>query len=262
MTLALSSKEIETYRENGYLLRERLFTEDEMSNLRLSCDVVESQVKEAINTDRAREYHLDQNVFLDVDGYTVQLEHNKHLDRLRVVEPVDNLDERFDRLVDDARLATPARQLIGVSNLALWTAKLNFKSHGVGSGFGWHQDSPYWMHDCVHVDLLPNVMVNFDDSKVENGCLRVIRGSHKRGILPGTADGSQLGGFYTNPSLIDKNEEIAIEAAAGSVLFFDPHLIHGSGPNLSANPRRAIILTYQPADFEMLKRACVRNISV
>ena len=68
MTLALSSKEIETYRENGYLLRERLFTEDEMSNLRLSCDVVESQVKEAINTDRAREYHLDQNVFLDVDG--------------------------------------------------------------------------------------------------------------------------------------------------------------------------------------------------
>ena len=73
MTLALSSKEIETYRENGYLLRERLFTEDEVSNLRLSCDVVESQVKEAINTDRAREYHLDQNVFLDVDGYTVQL---------------------------------------------------------------------------------------------------------------------------------------------------------------------------------------------
>ena len=49
MTLALSSKEIETYRENGYLLRERLFTEDEMSNLRLSCEVVESQVKEAIN---------------------------------------------------------------------------------------------------------------------------------------------------------------------------------------------------------------------
>ena len=67
MTLAISSKEIETYRENGYLLRERLFTEDEMSNLRLSCDVVESQVKEGINTERARDYHLDQNVLLD-DG--------------------------------------------------------------------------------------------------------------------------------------------------------------------------------------------------
>ena len=89
MTLALSSKEIETYRENGYLLRERLFTEDEMSNLRLSCDVVESQVKEAINTDRALEYHLDQNVFLDVDGYTVQLEHNKHMPPLmQLLEPM------------------------------------------------------------------------------------------------------------------------------------------------------------------------------
>ncbi len=262
MAFALSSEEIETYRENGYLLKERLFTRDEVTNFRLSCDSVESRVKEAIKTERAREYHLDQNVFLDVDGYTVQLEHKKNLDRLRVVEPVDNLDQRFDRLVDDVRLAAPARQLVGASNIALWTAKLNFKSHGVGSGFGWHQDSPYWMHDSAHVDLLPNVMVNFDDSMVENGCLRVIRGSHKRGILPGTVDGSQLGGFYTNPSLIDKGEEVAVEAIAGSALFFDPHLIHGSGPNSSANPRRAIIMTYQPAGFEMLKRACVRNISV
>ena len=54
MALALSSKEIETYRENGYLLRERLFTEDEISNLRLSCEFVESQVCLLYTSDRCR----------------------------------------------------------------------------------------------------------------------------------------------------------------------------------------------------------------
>ena len=95
MAFALSSEEIETYRENGYLLKERLFTVDEVTNFRLSCASVESRVKEAIKTERALEYHLDQNFFLEDDGYTVQLEHKKILDRLRVGEPVDNLDERF-----------------------------------------------------------------------------------------------------------------------------------------------------------------------
>jgi len=89
----------------------------------------------------------------------------------------------------------------------------------------------------------------------------VIDKSHFRGCLPGTSDGSQLGGFFTDPACFDESDQVAMEAPAGSLVFFDPHAIHGSEPNLSANPRRAMVLTYQPANFSMLKTGEVRNVT-
>jgi ectoine hydroxylase len=48
-------------------------------------------------------------------------------------------------------------------------------------------------------------------------------------------------------------------APAGSLLFFSPHVVHGSPPNRSDRPRRALIMTYQPAGNRMLKLPRVRN---
>jgi ectoine hydroxylase-related dioxygenase (phytanoyl-CoA dioxygenase family) len=54
---------------------------------------------------------------------------------------------------------------------------------------------------------------------------------------------------------------LLIEVPAGSLIFFDPHLVHGSQPNRSPLPRRAIVLTYQPAGFPMLKSGGYRHVS-
>ena len=51
-----------------------------------------------------------------------------------------------------------------------------------------------------------------------------------------------------------------MEVPAGSAVFFDAHAVHGSLPNLSDLPRRAIVLTYQPAGFPMLKSGRIRNV--
>jgi ectoine hydroxylase-related dioxygenase (phytanoyl-CoA dioxygenase family) len=53
---------------------------------------------------------------------------------------------------------------------------------------------------------------------------------------------------------------VALEVPAGSLVFFDPHIVHGSGPNTSEAPRRALILTYQPAGHPTLKSRQIRNI--
>jgi len=190
----------------------------------------------------------------------VQFEHASVNDRLRVVEPVNEVEPLFDRLLDDPRLCEPMRQIVACEHLALWTAKLNFKHPRVGSGFGWHQDAPYWIHDSDHVEKLPNVMVLFDDANADNGCFRVIDSSHRAGCLPGCEDGRQLQGFYTHPDCVDESAQVLIEAPAGSAIFFDPYIVHGSGANLSESPRRAIIITYQPAGFAALKIGRVREI--
>ena len=49
------------------------------------------------------------------------------------------------------------------------------------------------------------------------------------------------------------DNEVLFEVCKGSLIFFDPHLIHGSGQNNSSHARRAMILTFQPAGFPSLK---------
>ncbi len=196
---------------------------------------------------------MDGNRFVDFRHVTLQYEHSAGTDKVRVIEPVHEFDERFGQLVEDSRLVTPMRELVGAPRVGLWTAKLNMKQPRDGSGFRWHQDSPYWIHDHADVDHLPNVFVAFDAASAANGCLQLVRGSHTKGSLPGLADGSQLEGFFTHPDAIDEALIVAPELAPGSALFFSPHIVHGSGPNHSSKPRRAIIVTYQAAGLAELK---------
>ena len=117
------------------------------------------------------------------------------------------------------------------------------------------------MHDNKNVDLLPNVYLSLDDADEANGCFRVIRASHKEGCLPGTSNGTQLGGFYTDPSCFNETDAVDIRIKAGSLVFFNQHIVHGSEPNLSDQQRRAYIITYQPKDQPMLKSGVINNIN-
>ena len=256
---SLTAQELEDYRRDGFLIRPGIFSAAEVASFQEAAESASARAHAACN--QGRTYHLDGKRFVDVGHMTVQFEHSPGSELIRVIEPVHELADAFDRLIDDARLVDPMRQLVGADALALWTDKLNLKRPREGSGFGWHQDSPYWVHDCDHVDQLPNVMVTFDDASEANGCFRVIRGSHLQGCLPGTADGSQLGGFYTDPDAFAEADQVAMEAPAGSAIFFDPNTVHGSLPNRSEEPRRAIVITYQPADCPALKSGAVRNVS-
>lgn len=257
-SFALSDSERQRYAEDGFLIRKRVFSEAELVELREAAECAARRARALAETGRG--YHLDGNRFVDAGHLTVQFEHCAGSRTVRVIEPVHLLDSRLDALVDDPRLVEPMRGLVGTERIALWTDKLNFKCPREGSGFRWHQDSPYWIHDSGHVDRLPNVLVAFDEATETNGCLRVIRGSHARGRLPGIADGTQLGGFFTDPSCFDLERQVAMTVPAGSCVFFSPHAVHGSEPNRSDSPRRAMVLTYQPGGYPTLKSGTVRPV--
>lgn len=254
----LTADELSFYRHHGYLVRETVFSPDKVNALRASVETAVARAhREAAD---GRTYFLDGNRFVDVGPMTVQYEHEAGSDTIRVIEPVQHLDPGIDALVRDLRIVNPIRDILGQEAIAVWTNKLNLKRAQGGSGFGWHQDSPYWIHDSRHVDLLPNVYVAFDDANRANGCLQVIDRSHVNGCLPGTSNGTQLGGFFTDPDCFSEADAVALEVKAGSVVFFDAHVIHGSEPNRSDSARRAIVMTYQPGGHPMLKTGEVEDI--
>lgn len=247
--------EAKAYEEDGFFIRPAVFTAAELDDLRAAAERV-AAITEATGASpegRAASYEIDGNRYLDALGATIQFEHRPGTDVVRVVEPFHGFDPRLEALVPDRRIVEPMCDLVGSQPVALWTDKMNFKRPREGSRFRWHQDSPYWVFDCAHVERLVNVMLALDDASVENGCLRVVRGSHRAGLLPGQEGQGTLGPLFTDPSAFDAAQAVAAEMPAGSLLFFHPHTVHGSEPNTSDRLRRAVVLTYQPAGHRMFK---------
>ena len=259
MNYFLSKEESNFYEDEGYLVRENQFSINEVNALRHALERAVNKAQERASGGKV--YFLDKKKFVDVDYMTLQYEPQSEENILKVIEPAHFLDKELYSLTQDVRITDPVRSILEEDEISLWTDKLNLKRPGRGSGFGWHQDSPYWVHDSNNVDLLPNVYLSLDNADENNGCFRVIRASHKEGCLPGTSNGTQLGGFYTDPSCFNETDAVDIRIKAGSLVFFNQHIVHGSEPNLSDQQRRAYIITYQPKDQPMLKSGVINNIN-
>jgi len=247
----LQAVERRAFEREGFFVRERVFEPEALDALRAAAQRVEALAEGWHHAGRA--YQHDGLAFRDVGPVTLQYEHQPGSRALRVVEPVHHLDAQLEALVDDARLVEPLCDWLGESELALFTDKLNLKPAGNGSGFRWHQDAPYWSGGCDHLERLPNVMLALDDADLGNGCFRVMVGSHVQGMLPGCRGPGVLEPLFTDPACLDPGCEVALAVPAGSLIFFDPFLVHGSGPNRSPRARRALVLTYQPPGYDTFK---------
>jgi hypothetical protein len=252
MQAGLTAAERRAWERDGFFFRWRVFGASELGELRAAAERVAERAARAAG-EGGRSYEVDGNRYCETAAATIQFEHAPGSRTIRVIEPLHRFDARFDRLVDDPRLVEPMRELVGARSVSLFTDKLNLKRPREGSGFRWHQDSPYWAHFCRHLDRLPNALVALDNASEENGCLRVISGSHTRGCLPGREGDGVLGPLFTDPRHFDLSRQVPAVMPAGSVLFFSPHSVHGSEPNRSDAPRRAVVLTYQPAGHRMFR---------
>ncbi len=260
--VGLTPAEREAWTEQGFFFRPAGFGPAELARLGAAAEDVVRRAEAAVRAGGER-YAIDGNRYVEVrlEGTpaTVQLEHAPGSRTVRVIEPCHALHPELERLIDDARIVVPMRELVGAPEVALFTDKLNLKRPREGSRFQWHQDSPYWAHFCSHLDQLPNVMVTLDDADASNGCFRLIPGSHRRGMLPGREGEGVLGPLFTHPDHFDESTAVDAAAPAGSLVFFSPHSVHGSLPNRSERPRRALVLTYQPAGLRLFKTDRIRN---
>eukprot|EP00947_MAST-08B_sp_MAST-8B-sp1_P003521 g3521.t1 len=114
----------------------------------------------------------------------------------------------------------------------------------------WHQDyGSYWYYDFfLRPDML-TVWVAIDDSKRHNGCLKVVRGSHKIGRIDCLLEGNQR---VVDPARIEEaiaqNEEVYVEMNAGDAVFFHGNTLHSSEGNPSDDRRMAFAAHFTAAD--------------
>ncbi|MEK3890493.1 phytanoyl-CoA dioxygenase family protein [Bacillus sp. FSL K6-3431] len=222
------TKDVDFYKENGYLLVKGVFNSQEVEEMRNAIDNI---------LQRATMSKMDAN-------HTWQGDHMPEEERKKLVlkgfHDVHYHDASFTKAVAHPNMISILSQLIG-DNVQLHHSKMLVKPPENGAAFPMHQDHPYFPHQ-LHTVMAASV--HLDNANEENGCLHVIPESHKNGPIP------HIGSYFLNNKEYPIESGIACPAEAGDVLFFNYLTVHGSKPNRSERTRRNVLFQYRdPADL-------------
>ena len=127
-----------------------------------------------------------------------------------------------------------------------------------GPALFWHQDWWGWQHPISREGRIAQValFLYMTDTTRENGCLRLIPGSHRRPHpLHDLVDAHDPTlAEVRNPddaAFAPHPDEVDVPVTAGDVVVVDARLIHGAHPNRSGRERTNITLWWHP-DYEAL----------
>jgi phytanoyl-CoA hydroxylase len=158
-------------------------------------------------------------------------------------------DPFWVRLIADDRLLDIAEKFIG-PNIALFASHYFAKPPHDGLPVLWHQDGSYWPLDPCEVVTL---WLAVDDSTPENGCLRVIPGSHRLEFQEHARDTSVENVLSSGIAGVDESSAVDVILRAGDVSVHHPNLIHGSNANTSDKRRCGLTIRYIPTSTQITK---------
>lgn len=136
------------------------------------------------------------------------------------------------------------------SGVYLYVSSYLFKPPGSDNQVPWHQDflSQPDKHDKIVV------WIALDNMRRNNGCIKVIPGSHKGGFRQFTKTAGAT--HHSSIELTQEDEANVryVEMQAGDALVFSNYLIHSSEQNDSADYRRAARFVYASSDHLVMPR--------
>ncbi|MEO8567836.1 MAG: phytanoyl-CoA dioxygenase family protein [Ginsengibacter sp.] len=160
-------------------------------------------------------------------------------------------NDAYGLLTKSKRMVDSVDNLMdGDSQVCHFHSKLMQKEPKVGGAWEWHQDYGYWYkNEFLLPDQMMSVMIAITNANKENGCLQVIKGSHKMGRIEHGFAGEQVGAsqHYVDQAL-KTMELIYVEINAGDALFFHSNLLHRSEANLSDSARWSLISVYNRSE--------------
>lgn len=153
--------------------------------------------------------------------------------------PVFREAARAPRLLD-------ALEAILGPDIEFLSDKVVYKSAETDHGSPWHQDWPYWQgtHKV-------SVWVALDPATPENGCLKLLPGSH-RAVVTHDGDASDGRGFGSRlaPDAVDESRAVSAPVQPGDAILFHDLTLHASHPNVSGADRWSLISTFRAVTHE------------
>lgn len=184
---------------------------------------------------------------------------------VRSIFAVQALSEAVDRLTRAARVLDRARQLLG-SDVYLHQTRINYMPGFRGTGFYWHSDFETWhAEDGMPIPRAVSCSIALTDNHPFNGGLMVMPGSHKTFVssVGETPEDNHASSLQAQEVGVPSEDDITRMAAqygidqftgaAGSALWFDSNIMHGSGNNITPFPRSNIFLVFNSVDNALVE---------
>jgi phytanoyl-CoA hydroxylase len=140
----------------------------------------------------------------------------------------------------------------------LYENSLLFKPRGSENEVPWHQDFMSRPHEPFKIIA----WMALDDVDVDNGAVRVVPGTHRRGYLSFRRKRGETHHTRADLDGIDLSRAVDAEMRAGDVLLFHCALLHGSRRIDSPRPRRAYRAAYQNLDLAWTPRGTPLVVSL
>ena len=232
-TNVLSPQQVEFYDQHGWLRIPRAFTPSEVDELRADLDwILDTWSSRTMWTGGWRKELMEPNM---AKRAKIDALHDLHL-----------FSDAWARAVSKRKVCGAISDLLHDAPVELHHSTMHVKPPESGMPFPVHQDYPFYEHkDGRYVDVL----VHLDDTCHDNGEIRFLDGSHRKGPL----DHVQVsGGKKCTPHLPTDayrlEDTIPVPAKAGDLVCFNLHTIHGSYLNATSEPRRLVRVGYRHPD--------------
>lgn len=230
--MKLSEAQINQFWEDGCLIIEDLLDENEISTLLEYAEWVAS----------GEASHIPQTQLQVEPGVVAGKAHAEtYADSLRKMSHLAFYDKVFENHARNPKILDIIESLLG-ANIKLYQDQLFMKPPRIGSRQGYHQDMPLGFH--IDPPDMVTCWTALTDSTIENGCLWMIPGTHKFGIIE-----QSKWTEYEKMSLAGNlPEERALVMKAGSCSFHHGLILHSSRPNTTSQRRRGYATHYVSAE--------------
>ncbi|WP_086851991.1 ectoine hydroxylase [Amycolatopsis kentuckyensis] len=179
---------------------------------------------------------------------------------VRSIFDVHEISALIAELVRDPRVLDRARQLLG-SEVYIHQSRVNYMPGFKGTGFYWHSDFETWhAEDGMPSPRAVSCSIALTDNYPFNGGLMIMPGSHRTFVQCAgeTPDDNYKSSLKDQRVGVPSEDDITAMAAeygidqftgqAGSALWFDSNIMHGSGNNITPYPRSNIFLVFNSVE--------------
>lgn len=220
---SLTSDQLHSYCEDGFVKPIRAFSPERAVELRENIERIE---RECADADKP----IDINQYFRVNG--------------QIVIPLLYEITRTEAVLD-------AIESVLGPNLLVWSCELFIKEAGSEKIVSWHQDMTYW--GMGGSDKQATAWIAITNVSEQAGCMRFVPGSHKQQLVPHIdkfSEDNLLSRGQEVAVVVDEDDAVLDDLAPGEMSMHHGRIFHASGSNRSSDRGIGVAIRYVAPDLE------------